>query len=112
MRRLILADLVAGFDASSQTPAIEDLMARNVPVMDVLRLLCLQSLVGGGLKPKEVESLRKQFLQVRRYLVKLISRLTGIHIWLRSILSKELGCFIPRLLPTNQSIPVFGSLCD
>ena len=59
-----LADLVAGFDASSQTPAVEDLMARNVPARDVLRLICVQSLVSGNLKPKEVESLRKQFLQV------------------------------------------------
>jgi len=61
---MTLLDLVAGFDASSQTAAIEDLMARNAPPTDVLRVLCLQSLVGGGLKPKEVESLRKQFLQV------------------------------------------------
>jgi vacuolar protein sorting-associated protein 33A len=62
---LTFADLVAGFDASSQTAGIEELIAKNVPITDVLRLLCLQSLVGGGLKPKEVESLRKQILQVK-----------------------------------------------
>ena len=61
---MTLVDLVAGFDAGSQTAAIEDLMARNAPLADVLRVLCLQSLIGGGLKPKEVESLRRQFLQV------------------------------------------------
>jgi hypothetical protein len=61
---MTLVDLVAGFDAGSQTSAIEDLMARNAPLTDVLRVLCLQSLIGGGLKPKEVESLRRQFLQV------------------------------------------------
>lgn len=61
---MTIPDLVAGFDASSQTAAIEDLMAKDVPSIDILRLLCLQSLVGGGLKPKEVESIRKQFLQV------------------------------------------------
>ena len=39
-------------------------MAKDVPALDILRLLCLQSLVGGGLKPKELDGLRKQFLQV------------------------------------------------
>jgi vacuolar protein sorting-associated protein 33A len=57
-------DLVAGFEAASQTPAIEELIARNVPATDILRLLCLQNLVSGPLKPKDAESLRKQFLQV------------------------------------------------
>ena len=61
---LTLSDLVAGFEPSSQTPAIEELMARGVPITDILRLLCLQSLVGGGLKTKEAENLRRQFLQV------------------------------------------------
>jgi len=60
----LVVDLVAGFDASSQTAAIEELMAKDIPALDILRLLCLQSLVGGGLKPKELEGLRKQFLQV------------------------------------------------
>jgi hypothetical protein len=60
----LLVDLVAGFDASSQTAAIEVLIAKDVPALDILRLLCLQSLVGGGLKPKELDGLRKQFLQV------------------------------------------------
>lgn len=40
-------------------------MAKDVPALDILRLLCLQSLVGGGLKPKELDGLRKQFLQVK-----------------------------------------------
>ena len=57
-------DLVAGFEATTQTAAIEDLMSKNVPPTDVLRLLCLQSIVGGSLKPREAENLRKQFLQV------------------------------------------------
>lgn len=64
---MTFSDLVAGFDASSQTLFIEDLMAKNVPLTDVLRLLCLQSLVGGGLKQKEAEGLRRQFLQVNFY---------------------------------------------
>jgi vacuolar protein sorting-associated protein 33A len=57
-------DLVAGFDVSSQTAAIEELILKNVDVVEVLRLLCLQSLIGGNLKSKDIETLRRQFLQV------------------------------------------------
>ena len=42
------SDLVAGFEPSSQTAAIEDLMSKKVAPLAVLRLLCLQSLVGGS----------------------------------------------------------------
>jgi hypothetical protein len=58
------SDLVAGFEPSSQTAAIEDLMSKKAAPLAVLRLLCLQSLVGGSLKPREIETLKKQFLQV------------------------------------------------
>jgi hypothetical protein len=58
------SDLVAGFEPSSQTAAIEDLMSKRVGPLAVLRLLCLQSLVGGSLKPREIENLKKAFLQV------------------------------------------------
>lgn len=65
---ILTSDLVAGFEASTQTAAIEDLMSKNVSPIEVLRLLCLQNLVGGSLKPKEAENIRKQFLQVRSLL--------------------------------------------
>lgn len=58
------SDLVAGFEPSSQTAAIEDLMSKKAAPLAVLRLLCLQSLVGGNLKPREIENLKKAFLQV------------------------------------------------
>lgn len=57
-------DLVAGFEATSQIPAIEELIAKDAPATDILRLLCLQNLVSGPLKPRDTESLRNQFLQV------------------------------------------------
>jgi vacuolar protein sorting-associated protein 33A len=62
--RFINLDLVAGFDPSTQTAAIEDLMAKDVPITDILRLLCLQHLVGGNLKSKDIENLKRRFLQV------------------------------------------------
>lgn len=39
-------------------------MAKSIPSADLLRLLCLQSLVGGALKAKDIESLKRRFLQV------------------------------------------------
>jgi len=59
-----MEDLIAGFEPVSQLPAIEELIARDVPATDILRLLCLQSLVGGPIKPKDTDNIRKQFLQV------------------------------------------------
>ena len=61
---LIFVDLVAGFEGNTQIPAIEELMARNVPATEILRLICLQSLVSNGLKQKEIENLKRHFLQV------------------------------------------------
>jgi vacuolar protein sorting-associated protein 33A len=78
---ITFSDLVAGFEASSQSPLIDDLMGKNVPLTDVLRLLCLQSLVGGGLKQKEAEGLRRQFLQVNLpFPLLLTSRRTAMNI--------------------------------
>ena len=39
-------------------------MAKNIPIASILRILCLQNLVGGNLKSKDVENLRRRFLQV------------------------------------------------
>jgi hypothetical protein len=39
-------------------------MSKKAAPLAVLRLLCLQSLVGGNLKPREIENLKKAFLQV------------------------------------------------
>jgi ABC-type proline/glycine betaine transport system permease subunit len=54
-------------------------MAKNVPATDVLRLICLQSLVSNGLKQKEIETLKRHFLQV---FISLQFSLT-LGIWLR-----------------------------
>lgn len=62
-----IADLAAGVDPSSQHDAIEELIARNAPVEAVLRLICIESLVGQGLKPKDLENFKREILQAYGY---------------------------------------------
>jgi hypothetical protein len=56
-------DFVAGMVQQQLVEYLEELMFRQQPAMDVLRLVCLMSLVQGGLKPKQYDYLRKEILQ-------------------------------------------------
>ncbi|CAJ0628002.1 1428_t:CDS:10 [Entrophospora sp. SA101] len=56
-------NLVAGNDINSQNEYIEEMINRQVPLVQVLRLLCLQSLVNNGLKQKNFEFFKKEILQ-------------------------------------------------
>ena len=60
-------NLVAGADPSSQHDAIEELIARDTPLPTVLRLLCLESCVSGGLRQKELDSFKRQILHAYGY---------------------------------------------
>ena len=53
----------AGVDPSYQHESIEELIARDVPVKCVLRLLCLESCMSGGLRPRDYEDFKKQIVQ-------------------------------------------------
>ncbi|RHZ50271.1 hypothetical protein Glove_502g6 [Diversispora epigaea] len=56
-------NLVAGVDVNTQNDCIEEMINRQVPLVQVLRLLSLQSLVNGGLKQKNFEFFKKEILQ-------------------------------------------------
>lgn len=43
---------------------IEDMIALQAPVLQVLRLLCLQSLTGGGIIGAKFDFLRREIIQV------------------------------------------------
>ena len=58
-------NLVAGYDANAQLAVLEDLMAQEVPWQSVLRSVILMSLTSGGIKVKNLESFKRDFLQVR-----------------------------------------------
>ena len=58
---------VAGVDPTYQHEAIEELIARDVPLKDVLRLLCLESCMSGGLRPRDYENFKKHIVQAYGY---------------------------------------------
>ncbi len=60
-------NLVAGLDPAEQLNAIEDMINMELPLKLVLRLLCLCSVVGGGLKPKNLEYIKRELLQTYGY---------------------------------------------
>ncbi|WVQ79288.1 hypothetical protein IAT38_001384 [Cryptococcus sp. DSM 104549] len=60
-------NLEAGYDVASQLSTIEDLMYQQAPWQTVLRLAVLMSLTSNGLKPKNLEAFKRDFLQVYGY---------------------------------------------
>ncbi|KAK4047784.1 Vacuolar protein-sorting-associated protein 33 [Microbotryomycetes sp. JL221] len=69
----IQQNLVAGVDVAKQEQAIHNLINQEAPMRTVLRLLCIYSIVCGGLKPKLLEELKRDFLQE----LELLSRATS-----------------------------------
>ncbi|OAL32942.1 hypothetical protein AYO22_00027 [Fonsecaea multimorphosa] len=55
-------NIAAGTDPIYQHDTIEELIARDTPLSTILRLLCLESTIAGGLRPKDLESFRRQIL--------------------------------------------------
>lgn len=56
-------NLADGTDPSSQHDTLEELIARDIPLPTILRLLCLESCISGGLRPKDLESFKRLILQ-------------------------------------------------
>jgi hypothetical protein len=99
-RRLLEAqqNLAAGADPSSQHDTIEELIARDAPLKEVLRLLCLESCIAGGIKPRELESFKKMILQAYGYQ----------HILTLDAL-ENLQLLLPRGSPMAAMIPMAGA---
>ena len=57
-------NLVAGYSPNDQLTVLEDLMAQQVPWQSVLRSVVLMSLTSGGIKVKNLEAFKRDFLQV------------------------------------------------
>ena len=51
-------NLAAGADPSAQHGTIEELIARGAPLKLVLRLLCLESCISGGIRQKDLDSFK------------------------------------------------------
>jgi vacuolar protein sorting-associated protein 33A len=56
-----------GSDPSVYHEAIEELIARDVPLKSILRLLCLESCMSGGLRPKDLENFKRRILHAYGY---------------------------------------------
>lgn len=91
-------NLAAGADPSSQHEAIEELIARDAPLREVLRLLCLESCIAGGIKPKDLENFKRLILQAYGYQ----------HILTLDALEK-LHLLLSRASPMALTIPMTGA---
>lgn len=60
-------NLAEGNDPASQHDMIEELIARATPLPTVLRLLCLESCVSGGLRPKDLDHFKRLILHAYGY---------------------------------------------
>ncbi|POS87601.1 vacuolar protein sorting-associated protein-like protein 33A [Erysiphe pulchra] len=60
-------NLAAGADPSSLHDLIEELISKDTPLPDVLRLLCLESCLSGGVKLRPLENFKKMILQAYGY---------------------------------------------
>jgi len=55
-------NIAAGTDPIYQHDTMEELLSRDVPLSTILRLLCLESTVSGGLRAKDLDSFKRAIL--------------------------------------------------
>ncbi|KAI1090743.1 small conjugating protein ligase-like protein [Rostrohypoxylon terebratum] len=91
-------NLAAGTDPSSQFDAIEELIARDVPLREILRLLCIYSCISGGIKSKDFDQFRRLVLEGYGY-----QHLLTLHNL------EKLQLFLSRTSPMASMIPMPGS---
>ncbi|KAK2072829.1 hypothetical protein P8C59_007160 [Phyllachora maydis] len=91
-------NLAAGADPSSQFEAIEELISRNIPLSQVLRLLCTYSCISGGIKSKEFDLFRRLIVQGYGY-----QHLLTLHNL------EKLQMFLSRSSPLASMIPMTAS---
>ena len=60
-------NIAAGTDATNQHDTIQELIARDVSLQTTLRLLCLESCLAGGIRPRDLDSFKRQILQAYGY---------------------------------------------
>ncbi|KAL8752909.1 MAG: hypothetical protein Q9199_005412 [Rusavskia elegans] len=90
-------NLVSGTDPSSQHETIEELIARDLPLTTILRLLCLESTISGGLRPKDLDNFKRQILHAYGY-----QHLLTLH----SL--EKMGLLVARTAANPFYIPVGG----
>ncbi|KIW04070.1 hypothetical protein, variant [Verruconis gallopava] len=56
-------NIAAGADPTTQHEMIEELIARDVPLEAVLRLLCIESTFSNGIRPRDLETFKRAIIQ-------------------------------------------------
>ena len=90
-------NLVSGTDPSSQHDTIEELIARDLPLTTILRLLCLESTISGGLRLKDLDNFKRQILHAYGY-----QHLLTLHNL------EKMGLLVARTAANPFYIPVGG----
>ncbi|KAI0360967.1 Sec1-like protein [Trametes cingulata] len=93
----IQQNLLALYDTSAQIAAIEDMIAQGADMRTVLRLLCLASIVLGGVKAKSLENIKREILQTYGY---------NYLPLLLSLAAPPLAVLLPNPLPPNTPASV------
>ncbi|KAL4252461.1 STXBP/unc-18/SEC1 family protein [Abortiporus biennis] len=88
----IQQNLLASYEVNSQIAAIEDLIAQGADMPSVVRLLCLASIINGGIKTKVLDNLKREVLQAYGY--KYIPLLL-------SLAAPPLSILVPNPLPPS-----------
>lgn len=90
-------NFAAGADPSSMHDNLEELIARDIPLPTILRLLSLESCVGGGIRARDMENLKRQIMFAYGHQ----------HLLTFAALEK-IGLVIPRQANTGYLNPMSG----
>ncbi|GIZ02713.1 vacuolar protein sorting-associated protein 33A [Caerostris extrusa] len=60
-------EFIHGLETDKTNAHIEDCIAKEEPLIKVLRLICLQSLANNGLKPKQLDYYKRELIQTYGY---------------------------------------------
>ncbi|KAI9454833.1 Sec1-like protein [Russula earlei] len=93
----IQQNLLASYDVPGQITAVEDLIAQGAEMQIVIRLLCLASIIAGGIKSKTLENIKKEVLQAYGY---------NYLPLLLSLAAPPLAILLPNPLPSSASSAV------
>ncbi|KAI0778775.1 Sec1-like protein [Trametes elegans] len=96
----IQQNLLALYDVNAQIAAIEDMIAQGADMRTVLRLLCLASIVLGGVKAKTLENMKREVVQTYGY---------NYLPLLLSLAAPPLAALLPNPLPPNTPASVAES---
>lgn len=91
---------MALYEVNNQISAIEDLISQGTDMQVVLRLLCLASIITGGIKAKTLENIKRELLQAYGY---------NYLPLLLSLSSPSLSILLPTPLPPSAPPAVAAS---